>query len=531
MTNAAERSLSQVWDLIIVGTGMGGATVGYALAQKKLSVLFLEKGGIVATGQNENTVNTPASRIQNGWWPQPFSQTNPEGRHKQIYAAIGCGFGGSSMHYAAALERMPATDFDALQTTHQLVPCWPIPYKDFSPYYEAAEKLYGINNADDSYHLRLSEWDQALITTMRSAGLKPEQLNIGMKYDKECTECISKICHRSCKADSHTTCLKKALLLNNCFLLDFCDVEKLEADQHEVKFIHATYQGQSIKLRGKVVVLSAGALHSPQLLLKSANANWPNGLANASNQVGRNLMFHGYEIYAIWAPKRFNKIGLQKKSISIRDFYLYAGCRLGYIQSMGLSAGPGDIASFIKNRLRYSGIHHELLLSIIAKIPSYLIARFLGEASIFAALIEDDPNPDNQIKLNVKEPNGATFSYTITDDLRERANTLYRTFIKYIGKWRVLRISPSLEFNSGHPAGTCRFGNDPATSVLDANCRSHDIHNLYVVDASFMPRSGAVNPSLTIAANALRVADKIAEDFSAALKKPAFQRASKKVII
>lgn len=155
----------------------------------------------------------------------------------------------------------------------------------------------------------------------------------------------------------------------------------------------------------------------------------------------------------------------------------------------------------------------------------------MGEASIFAALIEDDPNPDNQIKLNLKEPNGATFSYTVTDDLRERANTLYKTFIKFIGKWRVLRISPSLEFNSGHPAGTCRFGNDPATNVLDANCRSHDIHNLYVVDASFMPRSGAVNPSLTIAANALRVADKIAEEFSTAQKKPAFQRASKKVII
>ena len=194
MTNGVERSLSQVWDVIIVGTGMGGATVGYALVQKKLSVLFLEKGGIVAAGQNQDTVNTPASRLQKGWWPQPFSQIKPEGRHKQIYAAIGCGFGGSSMHYAAALERMPVTDFDALQTNHQFVPCWPISYNDFLPYYEAAEKLYGINNADDNYHLRLSEWDQALITTMRSAGLKPEQLNIGMKYDKECTECISKIC-------------------------------------------------------------------------------------------------------------------------------------------------------------------------------------------------------------------------------------------------------------------------------------------------------------------------------------------------
>lgn len=507
-----ENNLSQLWDVIVVGTGMGGATAGYALAQKGLSVLFLEKGGNVTAGQNLDTATTPEARLEQGWWPQPLSQTKQDSNCNQIYAAIGCGLGGSSMHYAAALERMPASDFDALQTASQLVPSWPVPYHEFLPYYDAAEKLYGLNNnADDKDNLRLSEWDRSLMDAMRGAGLKPERLNVGIKYDKDCTECIGKVCHRACKADSRVACLDKALLLKNCVLLDFCDVQKLEADHNYVHFVHVLYQEISLKLSAKKVILSAGAMHSPQLLLKSANTVWPNGLANKSDQVGRNLMFHGVEIYAIWAPKKFNRKGLQKKSLSIRDFYVHAGRRLGYIQSMGLDAGRGNIAGFIKDTLRRYGLRNERLLSLIAKVPSHIMAWVLGDASIFAATVEDDPDSSNRIQLNTKQPNGAMFTYTITAELRERANTLYKTFSKHIDNWRVMRISHALEINSGHPCGTCRFGKDPTSSVLDVNCRSHEISNLYVVDSSFMPRSGAVNPSLTIAANALRVADKIAE--------------------
>ena len=125
-------------------------------------------------------------------------------------------------------------------------------------------------------------------------------------------------------------------------------------------------------------------------------------------------------------------------------------------------------------------------------------------------MTEDDPNPDNRIILDPNEPDGASFSYTITDDLRRRADELRLAFSRSVQPWRMLRISGELEMNYGHPCGTCRFGYDRRSSVLDSNCRAHDIENLYVVDASFMPRSGAINPSLTIAANALRVAPQIA---------------------
>jgi choline dehydrogenase-like flavoprotein len=129
-------------------------------------------------------------------------------------------------------------------------------------------------------------------------------------------------------------------------------------------------------------------------------------------------------------------------------------------------------------------------------------------------MTEDDPDPNNRIFIDPDEPDGASFSYTISDDLRQRADQLRLVFSKSIKPWRLWRISTELEMNYGHPSGPCRFGDNPALSVLDRNCRAHDLENLYVVDASFMPRSGAVNPSLTIAANALRVAPKIAARLS-----------------
>jgi len=222
-------------------------------------------------------------------------------------------------------------------------------------------------------------------------------------------------------------------------------------------------------------------------------------------------MFHTSDIFALWAPRRLSRQGRQRKALSVRDFYVHNGRRLGYVQSMGLEAGRGEIAVYVKDQLRRRGLRNELLLSFLAKAPSHIGALMFGGAGIFAAMTEDDPNPDNRIVLDADEPDGASFSYTITDDLRRRADELRLVFSRAVRPWRMLRISPELEMNYGHPCGTCRFGNDRTSSVLDHDCRAHDLENLYVVDSSFMPRSGAINPSLTIAANALRVAPRIVD--------------------
>jgi choline dehydrogenase-like flavoprotein len=159
-------------------------------------------------------------------------------------------------------------------------------------------------------------------------------------------------------------------------------------------------------------------------------------------------------------------------------------------------------------------VSSELVLSLLAKLPSHIGAMMFGSAGIFAAMTEDDPNPENRLILDPEEPDGASFSYTIPDDLRRRADELRDAFLKGVRPWRMLRITTKIDLNYGHPCGTCRFGDEQASSVLDRDCRAHEVQNLYVIDASFMPRSGAINPSLTIAANALRVAPRIAARLS-----------------
>jgi choline dehydrogenase-like flavoprotein len=509
MTNPIDSS--RHWDVIVVGTGVGGATVGRSLALAGLSVLFLEKGGRIGPGEEGDAAATPEARIAQGWWPHPLTRRQSNGDRQRFYAPIGCASGGTSIHYAAALERMSASDFDGLHTASGSTSPWPVSFEEFVPYYEAAEKLYGITGGSDALaEQRMSEWDRALMEQMRQNGLRPEPLHVAIRYDEQCKECIGRVCPRDCKSDARVACLEQALREPQCQILEHCDVQTLEADQERVRVVKALHRGRELELRAGIVVLSAGALHTPQILLRSRNELWPDGLANSSDQIGRNLMFHTTDIFALWAPRRIARQGRQRKSISVRDFYVHNGRRLGYVQSMGLDAGRGEIAVFVKDELRRRGVRNEVLLSLLAKAPSYIGELMFGSAGIFAAMTEDDPIPDNRITLDPNEPDGASFTYTITDDLRRRADELRLAFSRSVRPWRMLRISTKLEMNYGHPCGTCRFGDDRASSVLDRNCRAHDIQNLYVVDSSFMPRSGAINPSLTIAANALRVAPQIA---------------------
>jgi choline dehydrogenase-like flavoprotein len=502
---------SQLWDVIIIGTGIGGATVGRSLVALGLSVLFVEKGTSISASNDKTDAESAETRLAQGWWPNPISRRMQDGERRRFFAAVGCAVGGSSIHYAAALERMAPSDFEGLSTPHTLVPAWPVEYSDFEPCYEEAEKMYGVTaESSVSAESRMSTWDRALMDHLRQSGLKPEPLHVAIRYDEKCSECIGRVCPRNCKSDARVACLDYALAQTNCHILEQCEVQTLVADKQSVRAVNATHNGRELTLRAKVVVVSAGALHSPQLLLRSHNECWSQGLANSSDQVGRNLMFHTSDIFALWAPRRFSREAKQRKSISLRDFYLHKGDRLGYVQSMGLEAGRGEIAVYLKDQLRRRGIRNELLLSLLAKVPSHIGAKIFGSAGIFAAMTEDDPNPNNRIQLDPDEPDAATFSYTITEDLRRRANALLQAIKQSVRPWRLLRISPELEMNYGHPCGTCRFGDDPSQNVLNRHCQSHDLANLFVVDASFMPRSGAINPSLTIAANAIRVAPTIA---------------------
>lgn len=501
---------SKRWDVIVVGSGMGGATVAHALALMGLEVLVLEKGRRVTAVSGEDEGVTPEVRIERGWWPMPISEMRSDGTQGSVFAPLGCAVGGSTIHYAAALERMAATDFQQLDPATRNLPPWPVTYEEFLPHYEAAEGLYRVPASPAAAIGRMSEWDRALMERMRRNGLQPEPLRVAMRYDDQCEECIGRVCPRKCKADAVSACLDKALQHDNCRLLQNCDVKSVEATAASVQGVRAVCDGKELVIQGRIVVLSAGAFRSPLILLRSVSPAWPAGLANQSDQVGRNLTFHTSDLFAVWAPHRYDRRGKQRKAISVRDFYLVEGERLGYVQSMGIEIGRGAIAVHLKNIMRSHGVKSELLLSVLAKIPSHLGAAFLGNAGLFAAMTEDDPHPDNRVTIDPAQPDGARFSYALTNDLRRRADALRDRFAAAIRPWRLARLSTALAMNYGHPCGTCRFGEDPRSSVLDRDCKAHGLGNLFVIDASFMPRSGAINPSLTIAANALRVAPRIA---------------------
>ncbi|HEX3847022.1 MAG TPA: GMC family oxidoreductase [Steroidobacteraceae bacterium] len=506
-----------LWDVIVIGSGIGGGTLALALASGGARVLVIERGGYVAAAAGSAEGVSPDERMRNGWWPQPISRHGGrDGSVERIFAPVGCAVGGSSVHYAAALERMEPSDFEPLTESPHPVERWPIGFQEFSRCYEAAESVYGLARAGQAdAEARLSPWDLRLMEAMRRNGLRPDILHVAMSYDAECRECVGRICPRGCKMDARTACVDKAARDHGCRVLSGCEVLSLEADAKRVRTVRCSREGRQLELQARVVALCAGAFHSPQILLRSWNALWPSGLANRSDQVGRNLMFHTADIYALWAPRRIDRHGRQKKALSIRDFYVHEGRRLGYVQSMGLEAGRGDIAAYLKNALRQRGLSNELVLKLVVKLPSMAAAALLGSAGIFAAMTEDDPDPGNRVVLDPAEPDGISFAYAITDDLRRRAAELRRQFARHIRPWRLVALSTQLGMNYGHPTGTCRFGDDAATSVLDRFCRAHEVENLYVVDSSFMPRSGAVNPSLTIAANALRVAPKILEQLRA----------------
>jgi len=298
------------------------------------------------------------------------------------------------------------------------------------------------------------------------------------------------------------------LKTGNALILDRCEVERLEADASEVREIIGRRDGEKITIRARIVVLAAGAYFSPVLLLKSGNEFWPNGLANTSDMVGRNLMFHVSDFIAIWPRGKFSKQE-PLKTLAFRDFYTHRGMKLGSVQSTGLSAGYGNIVYFLKtafDRSRWSWLKP---VRPLLRIPAYIGSVIFGRATIFATILEDKAYCNNRIVLDPKEPSGMRFDYEVHVELRERISELRNLIKKALTRHRLLVISPEISLNYGHPSGTCRFGTDPASSVLDVNNKAHDLNNLYVVDASFMPTSGGANPSLTIAANAIRVAEHI----------------------
>jgi choline dehydrogenase-like flavoprotein len=260
-------------------------------------------------------------------------------------------------------------------------------------------------------------------------------------------------------------------------------------------------------VRARLFVLAAGALATPTLLLNSASPQWPAGLANRSDCVGRNLMFHVSDFIAVRPRGRLSQEG-PRKALSLNDFYLYQGVKLGTFQSVGISVDRGYVLYYLRSVFQKSPRWQRALISPFLRLVARGAALYFEGAAMFASIVEDLPYWDNRVVPDPGARNGLRFHYRYPAELRERTRIFRRELARALRPHHsTMVLSGENNLNFGHTCGTCRMGNDPASSVLDRDNRAHDVKNLFVVDASFFPSSGGTNPSLSIAANALRAAE------------------------
>jgi choline dehydrogenase-like flavoprotein len=513
------NAIDKHWDIVVVGGGMGGGTIAKALTGKGFDVLLLEKGHTHFEKDSVQSVvieeDDPETRLSSGKWPHKIKGL-VDNTEINIWSSIGCGAGGSTLLYAAALQRLDPRDFEkrVIPTGEEIA--WPFTYEDLCPYYQRAETIFSVCGTHDPLGSdsesilkippKTCEADQSFFNIFKANGLNPYRLHVGIKYLKECHECAGKICQSACKQTAYNCAILPALNTGRLKILERTKVLKFEADETRVKSVYVNHLGTQYNIRCKTAVLAAGAMFSPIILLRSKNQYWPNGLANESGLVGKNLMFHATDFIAFW-PKSKNSCEGPRKTIAMRDYYVYNDIKLGEFQSSGLVAGYNNVLYALRLMFDQSKLRNIPFIRHFLRIPAFFASKIFGQASVFATILEDNPYNENKVVLDESEPSGMRFEYTIRDELKNRYFLLRNLIRKNTSNLRSFPLYLGVNLNYGHSSGTCRAGYDPKTSVLNKECRSHSIENLYVADGSFMPTSGGTNPSLTIAANALRVAD------------------------
>ena len=524
------------WDAIVVGTGMGGGTLGYQLARSGRKVLFVEKGRSTLPG-TPGTIRSAmpelaeprASRSEAAYYDAlaRAGRTTDEiedisGRgSKRFVPFIGSGTGGSSALYGMVCERFFVRDFTPRENFRNpgdsTVPeAWPITYDQMAPWYAEAEKLLGVRGQPDPLRPEAAEVglppappfspdNQPLVEYLAGRGLHPYHLPMACDYTEGCATCQAYLCDKACKNDAGRNGVLPAITQHGAQLLDECRVVRLEADRTQVRQVICEHRSGMLALNAKVVILAAGALVTPILLLNSRSGEWPRGLANGSDWVGRNLMRHLLDWIEVW-PHRGCNITAENKEIGFNDFYFWEGQKYGTVQSAGAMASLASM-EMLTNHPGWAA----KALRLISPAVRPVYERFFSGGLVLTAMLEDLPYLDNRVvpsdRPSLDGRQRLRLQYRLHRSEVERRRVFLRQLNDVLKPFRTLTLRTGKNNATlGHVCGTCRFGTDPKTSVLDANNRAHEVDNLYVVDASFFPSSAGLNPSLTVAANALRVA-------------------------
>jgi choline dehydrogenase-like flavoprotein len=495
----------QSYDLIIVGTGAGGGTLAYKLAATGKKILILERGDFMPL-EEQNRSNVDIFKRERYHAPEQWYDSAGEPFSPQMNYAVG----GNTKIYGAALLRFRERDFETVKHQAGVSPEWCLKYADFEPYYTEAETLYKVHgqaNVDRTEPPRSTDYPfppvvqesqvAEIYEAIAKLGLHPSRLPLGLTRQED-----------DPTNDSEVSGIIPALTHPNVTLKTGAKVVRLHINPsgRVVKGVQAEIAGQSYLFLGDIVVLACGAVNSAALLLRSASDRHPQGLANSSGLVGRNLMKSLMSVVVQLSTKPNS--GAFPKTVCVNDFYWGDGdfpYPMGHIQNSG-----GLLTDVIFAEA-------PPMFSLLAKfMPGFGLKQLATHSIGWWAQTEDLPDPNNRVRFE----GGKLFVDYTPNNIEAHDRLIYR--------W--IEVLKSIEkeldgFQRGflHPrgeipiqvmanqCGTCRFGEDPATSVLDPNCRTHDVDNLYVVDGSFFPSNTSVNPALTIIANALRVGDYLIE--------------------
>jgi choline dehydrogenase-like flavoprotein len=514
--------MSNRYDVIVIGTGAGGGTLLHTLAPTGKRILVLERGDFVPR-EPENwdarAVNLQARYNTKEVWHDK--------KGKELHPHTNYNVGGNTKFYGAALFRLRRRDFGEIEHKDGVSPAWPIGYDDLEPWYTRAEKLYEVHGSrgEDPTEGPASEpypWPavshepriQLLHDDWARLGRKPFHVPLGIRLDERnrrkspcirCATCDGFSCLVHAKSDAEVMCVEPALEHPNVTLLTNALVTRLEtsASGREVTGVVVRREGRDESFSADVVVVSGGAINSAALLLRSASDRHPNGLANSSGVVGRHYMGHVNSV--LLAVSKCPNPTVFQKTLGLNDFYFGAddwNFPLGHISFVGKLDG-----------VTLSG-------GAPAITPGFTLDLMARHSLDFWLTTEDLPRPENRVTLDRSggivlsyEPNNVEAHKRLRAKLEDLMNQQTKCDVHghqcHQGLFsRNLYVGERIPLAGvAHQCGTVRFGTDPRTSALDVNCRAHDVDNLYVVDGSFFVSSAAVNPALTIMANALRVGD------------------------
>lgn len=495
------------WDVIIVGSGAGGGTLAQALAPTGASILILERGDFVPREAENWDPEAVWKQLRYRTTERWLDDAGREFRPYTHYCV-----GGNTKFWGSVLYRLRREDFEETEHADGVSPAWPIDYDALEPYYERAERLYqvrGERGADPTEpprgpfpHPPVPHSDEiaAIVERLRGQGLHPSPLPLGLLNPGQpggcvlCDTCNSFPCREHAKSEAETCCVGPILERDNVTLWTGALARRLLTDPtgRRIEAVEVERRGELTRVRAPLVAVSCGAVNSAALLLRSATDRHPAGLANSSGLVGARYMAHLATMMQGFHPFRKNRTVFQK-TVAINDFYLRGPDTpypLGQLQSQGRT-------------------HGVMAQTVEPRVPLWAYDAWMARGVDWLAMTEDLPRSENRVTLAADgrirlryRPNNMVAHKRLVREMKR--------IFRRLGFWVVVTHSHEAR-NTTHQCGTACFGSDPRTSVLDPYCRAHDVENLFVVDASFFPSSAAVNPGLTIAAQALRVADHMLE--------------------